>query len=423
MEQSTLAIIILAIVGILYMTEKIPILLTTLFAMLAMSLTGILTYAQSFSGMGSTAVMMVLGMGIIGQTFFSTGLAEKMGEQLYKYTRIDEKKFVLIACVLASLLAIVINAMAVVMIFMPIVNSVVKKSNGTITRRAVYLPMAIAAIYGGGLSAVSWTAMITASGLLNNSSAGRGFTMFEPSAIMGPVVLVFLIFLLTLYYPLQKHCFTFEEPPISGDVGDKKIVCHGWKPWLLVGVLVLCVIGFVFTKINVGGIALLAAGVLMLTNCIDTKTAFKNADWGTIFIVGGAIGFAQGIEKSGAGEVLARLLIDSLGLVGQSPFGMCIAMLVLTTFISNFMSNNAAVVIVAPIAIAAATQMHSSVVAYVLATAIGAGLSVATPICNASITVTLSAGYRVKDLLKIGGFVNFISTIGASIALYLVYFQ
>ncbi len=172
-----------------------------------------------------------------------------------------------------------------------------------------------------------------------------------------------------------------------------------------------------------GAIAIFGATVLLLTKCIETKTAFRNMDWSTIVLIATSIGFAKGVELSGAGEVIARFFINIAGPIGKSVCGMCILMLFLGTLLSNFMSNNAAVTILTPIAIVIAQSFDANILAYVLAVAIGANISLATPICVATVTMTAIVGYRTKDYLRVGGLFNIAAFISTAIALWLLYFR
>ena len=102
---------------------------------------------------------------------------------------------------------------------------------------------------------------------------------------------------------------------------------------------------------------------------------------------------------------------------------MCCIILVLATILSNFMSNNAAVVIFAPIGIFIAESFGVSPLPFVVAAAIGANLSVSTPICTSTMTMTLVAGYRFKDYVKIGSIYNVASVVMTILSLRVIYFS
>ena len=82
MSQSTIAIIIILIITVLYATEVFPLAVTSLLAMSAMVVTGIIDWTEAFSGFSSSIVLMLIGVCIIGEAFFTTGLAESLGNML-----------------------------------------------------------------------------------------------------------------------------------------------------------------------------------------------------------------------------------------------------------------------------------------------------------------------------------------------------
>ena len=139
-------------------------------------------------------------------------------------------------------------------------------------------------------------------------------------------------------------------------------------------------------------------------------------------IVAGTLGFAKGIDVSGAGALIAEKLIGLAGPLASSDYFMTLFMLFLATLLSNFMSNNSAAVIVAPIAFAIAASMGSDPLPSAVAIAVGSNQAVMTPICTANITMTTVVGYRFKDYIRFGGLINVIAFVCSAAALYFVYF-
>lgn len=113
----------------------------------------------------------------------------------------------------------------------------------------------------------------------------------------------------------------------------------------------MCVVAFVFVGTTIGyiiglnysAVALFGACVVIFTGCIDMKKAVDAVNWNTILVVAGTIGFAKGIEYSGAGEIIVEAMIKFFGGLAQSQFGMCAVLMLICTVLSNFTSNNATV--------------------------------------------------------------------------------
>ena len=422
MPHSTIAIIILVIALIAYMIPKIPLSVTTVFAMIAMAMTGIISFPEAFSGFANSATLLVAGMMIIGQACFTSGLARTVGELLYRFIGSNEKLFLAMILIIASLLAVFLNGALVVAMLMPIIDCVIVQSNGTITRKHTYFPLGLASTLGNTLTTISATSMITASGLM--AAAGYGeMSLFAPTLVNLPALLAVIVLYIFFGYQLQQKWFDFSETPIitvsSADSGKTQ---HDKIKIVITAFTICAVIIALIVGVNSGACALIGSSFLILTNCIDEKTAFRSVNWPTVIIVAGAMGFSKGLEVSGAGELIAGTIIRACGPIAQSPFALCIIFFLLGSLLSNLMSDNATVAILVPIVIALAHELQCDVMPLILATASGIKVAVATPISVAPMTMIQVAGYRFKDYLKMGGLVNLISMFITCLAIKLIYF-
>ena len=405
-SSSTIALIIMAVTIVLYATEKIPLAVTALLSMLAMAFAGCISFSEAFAGFSNTATLMIIGAGIIGEAVFTTGLADRIGRLIMRMDRLTETRFVLLAVTVSAILAAMMNAMIGMAIFMPIISAISAKTDGHITRKNTYLPIAIAAVFGGNLAVSGSTSMLNASAMLGESYYGRSLNYFEPLPFALPGLAVCLIIFGLTGCRLQERFFDFPEiraeaSTISRETAEKPL----WKQIFVVVDLALCITAFAMGG-NFGAVALTGGCLAIITGCIKMEEAIRGVSWNTVLIVAGTMGFAKGVEVSGAGQVIADVMLELCGPLSSSPYAMCVVMLVLGTVISNFMSNNATVGILVPIALSLCSTLESDPVIYVLACAIGANLSVMTPICTAAVTMTASAGYRFKDYVRFGGLFN-----------------
>lgn len=431
MTQSTIAIIITIAVMVLYATEVFPLAVTSLIAMAAMVLTGIIDWTEAFSGFSSSIVLMLIGVCIIGESFFTTGLAESIGNTLKKFASLKEKYFSTILYTVACLMSAFLNASAVMAILMPVVDSLVYSTKGKISRKHNYLPMGIGSIFGANLSIIGSTSMYMAHTLLKESN-GIGMSFFEPAFSSVIACIVGFVICITFGYSLQQKQFTFKEHlPEAMTMGEnenqesEEEKKRTYKPWkkIFVGLtMVCCIIAFI-CGCDIGGVAIVGAITVMATRCISEKRAYRGVSWETVFITAASMGFAAGVAESGAGEMIANFVIRLSGPIGETALGMCLLILVLSTVLSNFMSNIGVVVLLVPICINLAATMGVDATPYVMACAIGTNLSVATPVCVGPITVTTVAGYRFKDYFVVGGVYNFLATIVTGISFWFVYYR
>ena len=422
MAQSTIALIIAAVMAALFITEKIPLAVTALLTALAMYFTGVLSFTQAMSGFTSSAVQLLIGMMIMGLAFENVGLADRLSSLVMKFSGASEKRFVAIIIIITAITASFLVSLVVVTIMMGIVDKAVAKSDGHLTRKGIYMPMAISAIYGSTITSISATSIMTASSMLAESGYGRGFTFFEPGMLSVPVLMICLVMYLTVGHRFAKNCFDFEEQPLSDIETAKRDGVPSWKTWLTAAVILACILCFMFTELDVGAVALTGGCLLIVFKCVDQKTVFKKINWSVVLLVVGSLGFAKGMFESGAGYKIAEAVMALFGSLGDDPYAMCIVFLLLSVIMTNLMSNNATVTIILPVALMVAKALGVDGISYALACAVGANLSVMTPIACANISMTTSAGYRVKDYVRVGGMFNIIAFVVVSAMLYLRFF-
>lgn len=164
----------------------------------------------------------------------------------------------------------------------------------------------------------------------------------------------------------------------------------------LAGMVTLAAIGV----LEMLSAALLAAGLMVLTRCCTVTEARRSIDWSLLIVIGAALGIGEALRVSGASSGIANGI---LGLVGQHPWMVLLAIYVITSLATEAITNNAAVVLVFPIAVDAASRLDVSLMPYVIAIMVGGSASFATPLgYQTNLMVYGPGGYRFSDFLRIG---------------------
>lgn len=418
MEKSTIAIIIIVLAIISFGWEKIPLAVTAMLAALAMALTGIISYGDVSAGFASTVTMMVGGMIVVGDSLFVTGVARVIGAKLVKSKLVNnERLFLFVIILLASLLSAFLSNSAVVAMFLPIIGAVALRSNGKITNKNLVMGMGMAAAMGGAGTMVGSTAQLIGQGILLKTAGARPMGFFELGIVVAPMCVLLALYFATIGYNMQKKTFDFPDPvsPVAGAEEAADDVKITWQMVVSSSVMILCILGFIFNVWNVGIIALVGASILMATGCVDFKKAMRNMDWNTLVILSAAQGFAKGLDVSGGGRIIANFILEMAGGKGASAVVLLVVGIVLSVILTNFMSNTAVVAMLAPIFIPLAFALNVSPTTFVLGVVIGSSTALATPIGTPAVTQTLVAGYRWMDYVKIGLPITIILTIYACI--------
>lgn len=425
MAQSTIALIILLITVLLFITEKIPVCLTAMLSAIAMGALGIIGWKDVFSGMSNSIVIFLVGSGVIGAACFSTGLADRISTVLLRAgKKMSEKRLILLFFIIGVLTSAVFNGTMIVALLFPIVDALARNSAGRIRRKQLYMPTAVATVFGSNLTIIGSTSMMLAVSLLAESAFEYKLSFFEPFLIGLPGVLAAFLVYATFGCKMQERIFDYPDIPAKIDAIKAESVESGpltLHQWITILTTVLCIVS-VILGLDCGAAGFLAAAVLIITGCIDVHSAFKSVPWEVVFLVVGSLGIAAGLASSGAGQVIADTTLSIFSFASNSPAGICIVMLLMATFLSNFMSNGATVSIVVPIALSTAAALDTSAVPYVLAAAVGANISVATPICVTQITMSCAAGYNFRTLIRMGGFLNVLAFAVTAASLLLVYY-
>ena len=147
--------------------------------------------------------------------------------------------------------------------------------------------------------------------------------------------------------------------------------------------------------------SLLALCVIMFTQTLSVKQAFKLISWDTLLIIIFSFGVASALINSGAAKMIASALITSIAPFG--PLGALLVVYFVTNLFSLIITNNAAAVLAFPIAYSTAIQMGLSPRPFAIAVVMAASASYATPIAyQTNMMVYGPGGYTFKDFMKVG---------------------
>ncbi len=146
---------------------------------------------------------------------------------------------------------------------------------------------------------------------------------------------------------------------------------------------------------------LMAAVAMVLAGCLRVEDAYRSINWESIVLIAAMLPMATALEKTGGVQFVADGLVDGLG--GYGPLALMAGLYLITTFFSQFISNTATTVLVAPIAATTALAMGVQPHPFLMTVAIAASTAFATPISSPVNTLVLTpGGYRFSDYAKVG---------------------
>ena len=165
----------------------------------------------------------------------------------------------------------------------------------------------------------------------------------------------------------------------------------------LVSVMGLAALGV----LPISALALIAATSVVALGCLDHQEAYRAIRWDILMLIFGMLALGTAMEKTGAASLLVGHLAGLTGRMG--PLAVLAVLYLVTSFLTEIMSNNAAAILLTPIAIGLGSQLGIDPRPFVVAVMFAASASFATPIGYQTNTLVYSAGgYKFSDFLKIG---------------------
>jgi len=148
-------------------------------------------------------------------------------------------------------------------------------------------------------------------------------------------------------------------------------------------------------------VAVLAGAVLtFLTGCITPQEAYNDVEWKALILIGSMLALGSAMESTGAARYLASLIVRVVG--HTSPVWLLSGFFMLTVALTQPMSNQAAAVMVFPIATQTALQLGLNPRAFAVIIAVAASTSFITPLEPACLLVYGLGRYRFLDFIRVG---------------------
>jgi len=175
---------------------------------------------------------------------------------------------------------------------------------------------------------------------------------------------------------------------------------------LVVGVIaaVVTTAALELVPIEIGALA--GCIIICVTGCLKTKEAYASIEWNILFLIYGMLAMGLAMEQTGAAAWLAGNAVDGVRhFIPEAHKGivMLAAIYLLTTVLTEILSNNAVAALMAPIALGVAGELGMSAMPFIVAVAFAASASFATPIGYQTNTYVYGVGgYRFSDFVRIG---------------------
>ncbi|MCR4441190.1 MAG: SLC13 family permease [Peptococcaceae bacterium] len=404
MTPATITLLILLGAAILFITEVIPLAVTAMSVAVVLFLSGVLDAKAAFSGLMDNNVILFAGMFVVGAALFETGVAAKIGDGVVRIAGKSEKKLLVAVMAVGALLSSVLSNTGTTAVLMPVTIAIAGAAG--YNRSKLLMPLAFAAGLGGVITLIGTPPNLLVKSALEAAKLGT-FGFFEYAWIGIPLTIAGIVYMVTLgikLIPDRAMDMEAVDAAVKAEVGTAKEV-SSTKQTISIAVLLAAVLGMIFEKqigVPLHVTAVIGALVIVITGVMTDKQAYRAIDWTTIFLFAGMLPLASALDKTGAGKLIANVVIGFIG-KDASPYLITAALFFVAVALTQFMSNTASTALLAPIGIAIAKGLGADPRAVLMAIAVAASCAFATPVGTPPNTLVLGpGGYRFMDYVKAG---------------------
>jgi di/tricarboxylate transporter len=195
----------------------------------------------------------------------------------------------------------------------------------------------------------------------------------------------------------SRHFYLVSE--VSGSTPPR----HD-RAWIACTVLAAMVLAATLELVPMVAAAFVAAAVVLITGCISSNEARRSIEWESLLLIAASFGLAKAMEKTGLDETIAR---STIAAAGDGPHAVLAAIYFVTMLFTELMSNNAAAVLIFPIAWQTAADLGVNPMPFVMAVTVAASCGFATPMgYQTNLMIYGPGGYKFSDYLRFGGPLN-----------------
>ena len=349
MSQTTITLLFLVFAIVSFILEKIPLGLTASICALGLTLTGILDVSTTFSQYVNSNVILCIGMFVVGQALFETGMANKIGGLVTRFAK-TEKTLIIAIMVIAGVMSGFLSNTGTAAVLIPVVCGIADESG--YSRSHLLMPLVFAAALGGNLSIIGAPGNLMGVNALQEMGIKTSFFMYAPIGI--PMLLIGILYFVCFGYKL----LTQNQNEAAQNLEEQKDFSNvpKWKQIISLVVLIVVIFAMIF----------------------------------------------EALDVTGAGSMIADKIVGLLG-SNPNPILLLLVIFLVTCVLTNFMSNTATTALMIPIAVSLANSLGADPRSVVIATVIAGSCAYATPIGMPANTMVVGlGGYKFKDYVKSG---------------------
>lgn len=413
-DQGMNAIAIFVLCLLFWVSNAVPLMVTSLMAIILMPLLGVLDTKTAYALFGNQAVFFILGAFILASAVMQSGLSTRIALKVLTRFKHSHRALLIGMLLLPAGLSYIMSEHAVAAMLFPIVleiSAALRLKKGSTYGTALFLALAWGCVIGGIGSFLGGARAILAVGILEESTTYTVTFMEWVYAALPLVVVMLAVAAAMLLVFTRKTTFSITDASerLQSRISELGPVTNREKA---IGVLmIVTVLLWIFagTSIGLANIALGAVVVAFIFKLLSWKQVEHDVNWGIILMYGGAIAVGYALSETGAALWAAQQILNSWTV---AAFTLLVFFAIIAIFFTEGISNAAVVTMLVPIAIGVSTEYGIDPRIATLAIAIPCGLAFMLPMSTPAIAISHSSGYvSTSHTIRFGLFLNIIAII------------
>ena len=411
----------------LWSSNVIPLSATSLLAIGAVPLMGIMDAAEVYAFFGNKAVFFILGAFILSGSMIACGLSTRLSLWAMEKWGHNPRALMTSIYLFGAVSSCFMSEHAVAAMLFPIVTQIVHTLNlpqgKSAFAKGLFFALAWGCIIGGATTVLGGGRVPLAVEMLEKGTNHQStLGILQYSQLTFPLI----ILLLGGGWVLLRLLFKPEVQDVQAAQKDlhKKSLALGKVTFQEMGVGAVMAVTLFFwfgfgEQLGIANISLMAIVLLFVLNLITWKTVEPHVNWAIILMYGGAICLGQVMATSGAALWLAQKVFQ--GWI-TSPVVFLIAVAILSTLFTTFMSNSAVIAILLPPALSLCGDYGISPVVATMTVILPSNFAFILPIATpASALAFASRQISLREMVVSGGLLSVVGMISFLILLLIIW--
>jgi len=407
----------------LWTTNLIPLSITSLLAIALIPMMGIMDAAEVYSFFGNKAVFFILGVFIMSAAMIACGLSARLSIWVIDNWGDSPSHLLTAIYFLSAFCSCFMSEHAVAAMMFPIVLEIVNALNlskeDSSFGKGMFFALAWGCIIGGTATVFGGGRVLLGVEILEKTAHETTIGILEYTQLSFPMVIILFI----CGWVALKLSFSLDVKDIEPvhRILQKKLEVMGAisiKEKGIAGVMLLTLIAWLcFSEdLGIANIALVAIVLLFVLNLINWKMVEEHVNWSIILMYGGAICLGEVMSKSGAALWLAKHAFE--GTSYSVPVFLLIVA-VLSTVLTNFMSNSAVIAVLLPPALSMSDTYGVSFSMVAMTVILTSNFAFMLPIGTPASAIAYSSGFiTIGDMTRTGFFLSLLGMVAFTVLLF-----